>query len=74
MNREFSSDELVNGMLPNGLTPEEENKIAIAFKAFDKDGSGYIDCDEFQVVFEILGYRITEEAIEKMISDCHDFD
>ena len=61
-------------MLPSGLTPEEENKIAIAFKAFDKDNSGFIDGDEFQVVFDILGYKISEESVEKMISDCHDFD
>ena len=70
----MSNDDLVNGILPNGLTPEEENKISIAFKAFDKDGSGFIDSDEFTTIFNILGQNFTEEEIQKMISDGHDYD
>ena len=51
MEYEQSRDNLVNGMLPNGLTVNEEEKVKVAFKAFDKDCSGLIDAEELISVF-----------------------
>ena len=38
-----------------GLTPEECQRCDDAFKAFDKDGSGFIDAQELRIVLEMMG-------------------
>ena len=53
----------------NGLSKEEERKCQEAFSAFDKDGSGYIDASELRSVLEMMGQRVTEEEIYRMIAE-----
>ena len=50
-------------MLSNGLTPEEEKKVKIAFRAFDKDGSGFIDSEELTSVLGMLGQTYSDTEI-----------
>merc|ERR1712232_1141497 len=40
-----------------------------AFKAFDKDGNGYIDRDELLQTMANLGDQLTDEEIEEMIRE-----
>ena len=63
MDKDSSYDNLVNGMLENGLTPEEEKKVKIAFSAFDKDDSGYIDTEELTSVLGMLGQTYSDQEI-----------
>ena len=52
-----------------GLTMEEDIKCNKAFDAFDKDGSGYIDACELNLVLEMMGQEKPEAAIYRMISE-----
>ena len=38
-----------------GLTNEEKARCKRAFKAFDRDGSGYLDARELRIVMRTLG-------------------
>ena len=49
------------------MTKAEQAKCLRAFKAFDKDGSGYIDANELRLVFTMLGQKTTEEELYRMI-------
>ena len=52
-----------------GLTPEECQRCDDAFKAFDKDGSGFIDAQELRIVLEMMGQSTTDEEIYHMIAE-----
>eukprot|EP00744_Colponema_vietnamica_P001450 GILI01002402.1.p1 GENE.GILI01002402.1~~GILI01002402.1.p1 ORF type:complete len:149 (+),score=45.92 GILI01002402.1:143-589(+) len=54
------------------LTSEEIEKCKQAFEAFDKDGSGTIDCFELRVVLEAMGQNPTDEEIFQMMSEVDD--
>ena len=52
-----------------GLNKDEERKCQEAFSAFDKDGSGFIDAAELRIVLEMMGQKVTEEEIYRMIAE-----
>ena len=52
-----------------GLNKEEERKCQEAFSAFDKDNSGFIDAAELRIVLEMMGQKVTEEEIYRMIAE-----
>ena len=51
------------------LVQEIEEKCWEAFLAFDKDGSGKITSLEVKYVLEMMGLKVKEEEIFKMISE-----
>ncbi len=51
------------------LAKEIEEKCWEAFLAFDKDGSGQINSGEVKFVLEMMGIKITESEMFKMISE-----
>eukprot|EP00357_Protocruzia_adherens_P000217 CAMPEP_0114998788 /NCGR_PEP_ID=MMETSP0216-20121206/15736_1 /TAXON_ID=223996 /ORGANISM="Protocruzia adherens, Strain Boccale" /LENGTH=149 /DNA_ID=CAMNT_0002363493 /DNA_START=286 /DNA_END=735 /DNA_ORIENTATION=+ len=51
------------------LTDDERSKCQEAFRAFDKDSSGYIDRFELRVVLEAMGQKPSEEDLFRMISE-----
>ena len=61
-------ENLVNGVLPTGLTPEEDLKCLRAFQAFDRDGSGYIDTEEMGAVLAMMGQTFSNEEIHRMLA------
>ncbi len=52
----------------DALTQNEKEKLWKAFSAFDKDGDGSIDAQEFHIIIKMLGEEITEEEIYRMLS------
>ena len=51
-----------------GLTDEEKVRCLKAFRSFDKDGSGWIDAKELQLVLRTLGQNTTEDEIYRMLA------
>ena len=54
-----------------GLTKEEEKKCERAFTAFDKDGNGDIDVDELRIVLKMMGIKVTEAKLQRMMNDAN---
>ena len=50
-----------------GLTREEEAKCFEAFTAFDKEKQGFIDIIELRIVLELMGRKMSEDEIFKLI-------
>ncbi|CAG9323448.1 unnamed protein product [Blepharisma stoltei] len=53
-------------MVPSADPMEE---IMEAFRAFDRDGSGFITADELKQAMATLGERLTDVEIEEMIKE-----
>ena len=51
------------------LAKEIEEKCWDAFLAFDKEGTGQINSGEVKYVLEMMGLKITEVEMLKMISE-----
>ena len=51
-----------------GLTDEEKVRCLKAFRSFDRDGSGWIDAKELQIVLRTLGQNTTEDEIYRMLA------
>ena len=51
------------------LTKEECELIDLAFNVFDKDDSGSINVKELLVIIEMMGQKMNEESIYKMIAE-----
>ena len=51
------------------LAKEIEDKIWEAFMAFDREGTGCISSAEVKFVLEMIGTKLQEEEVYKMISD-----
>ena len=47
---------------------EAQNEIIAAFKSFDKDKTGFINCDEFKHIMMTIGDKMTEEDIDEMFN------
>ena len=58
-----------NGVSFFGLTAEEETKCNDAFTAFDKDGSEDIDAEELRVVLTMMGIKVNEEKLQRMMCE-----
>ena len=54
-----------------GLTQEEEEKCNQAFKAFDKDGSEDIDAEELGIVLRMMGIKVTEAKLQRMMTEAN---
>lgn len=48
---------------------DNAENLKAAFRAFDKDCSGYITADELRQVMTSLGEQLTDEEIEEMIRE-----
>ena len=54
--------------LDSGSGPEQ--KMREAFRRFDKDGSGFLERDEFRRVLTMMGQdRLTDEQFEEVMRD-----
>ena len=43
--------------------------MQVAFKLFDKEGTGLIDKNQLKYVMEVLGEKLTDEEAEEMIKE-----
>jgi calmodulin len=46
------------------------DELQIAFGRFDQDGSGYIQANELERIFQVMGRRFNTEQIETIIGSC----
>jgi CRP-like cAMP-binding protein len=53
------------GVPPGGVTEDELKSL---FDSIDVDGSGAIDADELQTALELMGVRITHEAVLELMA------
>ena len=51
-----------------GLTDQEKARCFRAFKAFDKDGNGFLEAKELRIVLRTLGQQTTEDEIYRMLA------
>ena len=45
-----------------------QDKVKAAFDAFDTDGSGELDLDEFKQAIESLGMNLSDQQFNKLVS------
>jgi len=50
------------------LTSDQIHELRRTFHAFDTNGSGYIEHDELKINLKTLGYNISEEGIDNLLS------
>ena len=50
-----------------GLSAEEEEKCDQAFMAFDKDGSDDIDVNELKIVLKMMGIKVSDTLLQRMM-------
>ena len=48
---------------------DEEEAVIRAFRTFDKDRNGYLDCREFKYILTRLGDRFTEEEANEIFKE-----
>ncbi len=46
---------------------DQDEEMTIAFKLFDKEGTGLIDKSQLKYVMEVLGEKLTDEEADEMI-------
>ena len=51
------------------IVKEIEDKIWEAFMAFDKEGTGFVESSDVKFVLEMIGTKLSEEEMWKMIAD-----
>ena len=49
------------------LPDDVEQKCNQAFSAFDRDGSDDIDIEELRIVLTMMGIKVTESKLQRMI-------
>jgi len=49
---------------------ESESELVEAFKAFDRDGSGFISAAELRHVMTNLGEKLTDDEVDSMVREC----
>ncbi|KAI9286661.1 hypothetical protein BC943DRAFT_321138 [Umbelopsis sp. AD052] len=68
-----SFDVFCNIMSPTFIEQSSEKtadqELMEAFKAFDKDGNGYISASELKSMMRSLGDRVSDEDVQKIIAD-----
>jgi calmodulin len=52
-----------------GKTQDDSEDIINAFKAFDRDGSGYLSLDEFRHILTNLGDKFTNEEVNEIFKE-----
>lgn len=52
----------------NSLTAPDEKELSKAFKAFDKDGSGFITKDELKKAMKSMGAQLSDKEVNEMIA------
>ncbi|XP_020672784.1 caltractin [Dendrobium catenatum] len=52
-----------------GLSLQKRQEIKAAFELFDTDGSGTIDAKELNIAMRALGFEISDEQIDEMITE-----
>jgi calmodulin len=62
-------DSFVNIMARKMKDTDSEDEILEAFKAFDKDGNGFVSADELRHIMHNLGLGLTDEKVEDMIEE-----
>jgi len=48
---------------------DEEEAVIRAFRTFDKDSNGYLDCREFRYILTRLGDRFTDEEANEIFKE-----
>merc|ERR1719464_728791 len=49
---------------------DTEEELIEAFKAFDRDGSGFISAAELRHVMTNLGEKLTDDEVDSMVREC----
>jgi calmodulin len=48
---------------------DEEDAVIRAFRTFDKDKNGYLDCREFRYILTRLGDRFTDQEVDEIFKE-----
>jgi calmodulin len=48
---------------------DEEDAVIRAFRTFDKDRNGYLDCREFRYILTRLGDRFTDQEVDEIFKE-----
>ncbi|KAL4239137.1 translation elongation factor EF1B gamma [Mactra antiquata] len=67
--RLFSLSEVQQIIATKAPPFESEDELKDAFRIFDKDGAGFIDCKELRHVLVHLGEKLNDEEVDKMFRE-----
>eukprot|EP00468_Gymnochlora_sp_CCMP2014_P000121 CAMPEP_0167744782 /NCGR_PEP_ID=MMETSP0110_2-20121227/2781_1 /TAXON_ID=629695 /ORGANISM="Gymnochlora sp., Strain CCMP2014" /LENGTH=144 /DNA_ID=CAMNT_0007629339 /DNA_START=271 /DNA_END=705 /DNA_ORIENTATION=- len=58
-------------MKSHGFAEEDLDDLRVAFRMFDKNNDGHISVKEMEEVFKTMGLEVSDEEVEKMMSDAN---
>lgn len=68
---EIDFEEFITFMQRTQVNEEisEEEEVIRAFQTFDKDGNGYLTCDEFKYILTNLGDKFAEDEVMEIFKE-----
>ncbi|CAL4125527.1 unnamed protein product [Meganyctiphanes norvegica] len=63
------SGKMASGDRTFAFTEEHLEELSETFKTIDKDGSGHIDLSELKTALEIVGFKLPQWQVRKMVED-----
>eukprot|EP00761_Pharyngomonas_kirbyi_P014043 gb/GECH01014073.1/.p1 GENE.gb/GECH01014073.1/~~gb/GECH01014073.1/.p1 ORF type:complete len:150 (+),score=52.36 gb/GECH01014073.1/:1-450(+) len=68
-NGKVEFEEFLQLMSKNMKNIDNEEEIVEAFRAFDKDGNGYISAAELRHIMTTMGDKLSEDEVDEMIRE-----
>ena len=66
-NSKINFDYFIAFMTRNSVQDQIKDEVINAFRAFDKDGKGYISSVELKHIMMSIGDKMTEEEVDEMV-------